>query len=150
MSHLTKYKLKSASLNSLANYPHPFLQGAFHMTQPNPHACKTQVQTWPQFNHHSLKATDEFNIANTHELDGTNEKMALMMNDVFSKKAWRHFPNNRDILGLGDNNFQPITSFVSLALLWQRDSGRCILLGYGRKHMTYCLRELGLTVIFRN
>ena len=32
----------------------------------------------------------------------------------------RHFPSNRDILGLGllsDNNFQPITSFVSLALL---------------------------------
>ena len=51
----------------------------------------------------------------------------------FSKKAWRHspgFPGNRDILGLGlpsDNNFQPITSFVSLALLWQRDSGRCNL-----------------------
>ena len=46
---------------------------------------------------------------------------------IFSKKAWRHFPRNRDILGLGlpsDNNFQPITSFVSLALLWQRDSGR--------------------------
>ena len=38
----------------------------------------------------------------------------------FLKKAWRHFPSNRDILGLGlpsDNNFQPITSFVSLALL---------------------------------
>ena len=62
----------------------------------------------------------------------------------FLKKAWRHFPNNRDILGLGlpnDNNFQPVTSFVSLALLWQRDSGRCNLLGYGRKHVTCCLWE---------
>ena len=38
--------------------------------------------------------------------------------------------NDRDILGLGlpsENNFQSITSFVSLALLWQRDSGRCNL-----------------------
>ena len=71
---------------------------------------------------------------------------------TFSKKAWCHFPNNRDILGLGlpsDNNFQPITSFVSLALLWQRDSGRCNLLGYGRKHVTCCLRELFLGY-FRN
>ena len=38
---------------------------------------------------------------------------------AFSKKAWRHFPSNRDVVGLGlpsDNNFQPITSFVSLVL----------------------------------
>ena len=57
-------------------------------------------------------------------------KFVQISNNIFSKKAWCHFPSNRDILGLGlprDNNFQPITSFVSLAILWQRDSGQCNL-----------------------
>ena len=31
---------------------HPFLQGAFHLTQPHPHARKGQA--WPQFNRHAL------------------------------------------------------------------------------------------------
>ena len=44
----------------------------------------------------------------------------------FSKKAWRHLPSDRDVLGLGptsDNNFQPITNCL-LSLARQRDSGR--------------------------
>ena len=49
-----------------------------------------------------------------------------------------HFHSNRDILGLG---FQPITSFVALALLHRRDCGRLNLLGYSQKHVICCLRE---------
>ena len=63
----------------------------------------------------------------------------------FSKKAWRHLPNNADVFGLGlpsDNNFQPITSFVSLELLGNEIVVGVTLLGYGRKHVTCCLREL--------
>ena len=54
------YKLKSASHVSLTYQPHPFLQGAFHLTQPHPHAGKRKhgrsltVMPWT--------TTDEFNI----------------------------------------------------------------------------------------
>ena len=63
---------------------------------------------------------------------------------LFSKKAWRHLPSNTDVLGLGllsDNNFQPITSFDSLALLGNEIVVSVSLLGYGGKHVTCCLRE---------
>ena len=54
------YILKSASHVSLTNQPHPFLQGAFHLTQPHPHARKRKhsrsltVMPWT--------TTDEFNV----------------------------------------------------------------------------------------
>ena len=52
-------------------------------------------------------------------------------------------PSNTDVLGLGlpsDNNFQPITSFVSLALLGNEEIVVGVtLLGYGGKHVTCCL-----------
>ena len=47
-------------------------------------------------------------------------------------------------LGLGlpsDNNFQPITSFVSLALLGNKIVVGVTLLGYGGKPVTCCFRE---------
>ena len=53
--------------------------------------------------------------------------------------------NNADVFGLGlpsDNNFQPITSFVSLALLGNKIMVGVTLLGYGRKQVTYYFREL--------
>ena len=49
-----------------------------------------------------------------------------------------------DVLGLGlpsDNNFQPISSFVSLALLSNEIVVGVTLLGYGGKYVTCCLRE---------
>ena len=54
------YKLKSASHVSLTYQPHPFLQGAFHLTQPHPHAGKRKhgrsstVMPWT--------TTDEFSV----------------------------------------------------------------------------------------
>ena len=63
---------------------------------------------------------------------------------LFSEGAWRHFPSNTNVLGLGlpsDNNFQPTTSFVSQALLGNEIVGGVTLLGYGGKHVTCCLWE---------
>ena len=51
---------KSASHVSLTNYQHPLLHGAFHPTQPHPHArkckhdCSSTVILWT--------TTDEFNV----------------------------------------------------------------------------------------
>ena len=51
------HKLKSASHVSLTYQPHPFLQGAFHLTQPHPHARKRKhgrsltVMPWTKSNH---------------------------------------------------------------------------------------------------
>ena len=62
----------------------------------------------------------------------------------FSLKAWCHLPSNMDVLGLGlpsDNNFQPITSLVSLAMLGNKIVVSVTLLGYGGKHATCCLWE---------
>ena len=63
---------------------------------------------------------------------------------LFSKKALRHFPDNRDVLGLGlhsDDNFQPISSFASLEMLGNEIVVDVTLLEYGRKHVTCFLRE---------
>ena len=49
-----------------------------------------------------------------------------------------------DVVGLGlpnDNNFQPITRFVSIALLGNEIIVSVILHGYGGKHETCCLWE---------
>ena len=56
---------------------------------------------------------------------------------LFSEKAWRNLPSNTDVLGFGlpsDNNFQPITSFASIALLGNEIVVGVTLLGYGGKH----------------
>ena len=47
-----------------------------------------------------------------------------------------------DVVGLGlpsDNNFQPITSFVSIAMLGNEIVVGVTFLGYGGKHVTCCL-----------
>ena len=47
-----------------------------------------------------------------------------------------------DVVGLGlpsDNNFQPITRFVSIALLGNEIIVDVTLHGYGEKHGTCCL-----------
>ena len=60
-------------------------------------------------------------------------------------------PSKTDILGLGlpgDNNFQPTSSFVSLALLGSEIVVSVTLLGYGGKHVTCCLQEYNYSLTF--
>ena len=48
----------------------------------------------------------------------------------------------QDVVGLGlpsDNNFQPITSFVSIAMLGKEIVVGVTFLRYSGKHMTCCL-----------
>ena len=61
MSHLTKCNTNSKVQVMLTNYPHPFLQGAFHLTKPRPHVWKRKhgsssltVMPWT--------TTDEYNL----------------------------------------------------------------------------------------
>ena len=68
-----------------------------------------------------------------------------------SKKAWRHLPGNTDVYGLdllSDNNFQPITSFVSIDLLGNEIVVGVTLLGYSGKHVTCCLWEEKLKLFY--
>ena len=63
--------------------------------------------------------------------------MALL--EIFSKKKWRHLLSNPDVLGVGpisDNNFQPIDSFVSLAMLGDEIVVRLTSLTHGWNHVT--------------
>ena len=91
--------------------------------------------------HHTLTVFNKW----PSRLSATTEQLCSstsnMLNAWILEESMSHLPSNADVLGLGlpvpsDNNFQPSTSFVSLALLGNKIVVGVTLLGYGRKHMT--------------